>query len=387
MAKVVKHWNMDRLDSEGASINLAFGERSNGKSYQVKHKKGVLPRFESLFNYYDSYKDKGKIVKMAIEEDAEFMLVRRWREEITPALVEKYFDDIDIEKISHGEYNMITVYRGEIYLSNWDNNKKKVIRGKKIGYVVALSTEQKYAGASLLKVKNIIFEEFMSRSLYLPHEPAKLMNLYSTVDRKRGVVRLWLVGNTISKVCPYLTEWGILEDIRHMKQGDIITKWLPTGDFDEEGHEIEVKLAIEYCESTGSSSFVIGEHKEMLNKGDWQAERQPKLSKSINEYKKLFHMFFIYKGFKFIAYYIQDVETKITCWYIAPFTKEIKDKELVFSDIIRESPFYQTDVYSPLINNENVKILLRTFTESNIFYANDMTGTDFKQAINFSIRK
>lgn len=386
MAKVVLHWNMDAIDKEGASINLAFGERSNGKSFQVKHKKGVLPRFEDLFNYYASYKDKTNIIKMAIENDSEFILVRRWREEITPALVEKYFDDIDIEKISDGKYNMITVYRGEIFLSNWDSSKNKVIRGEKIGYVVALSTEQKYAGASFLKVKNIIFEEFMSRSLYLPHEPAKLMNLYSTIDRKRGVVRLWLVGNTISKVCPYLTEWGILDTVRHMKQGEIVTKWLPTGDVDEEGREIEVKLAIEYCASTGSSSFVIGEHKEMLNKGNWQAELQPKLSKSINEYKKLFHLFFIYKGFKFIAYYIQDKETKNCCWFIAPFTKEIRDKEFVISDIIKESPYYTTDIYGGY-GIKSLHPLLDTFTESNIFYANDMTGTDFKQAINFTIRK
>lgn len=386
MAKV-KHWNMDALDKEGASINFAFGERSNGKSYQVKHKKAILPRFEELFNYYTSYKDKTNIIKMAIEDDSEFILVRRWREEITPALVEKYFDDIDIEKISDGKYNMITVYRGEIFLSNWDSSKNKVIRGEKIGYVVALSTEQKYAGASFLKVKNIIFEEFMSRSLYLPHEPAKLMNLYSTIDRKRGVVRLWLVGNTISKVCPYLTEWDILDTVRHMKQGEIVTKWLPTGDFDENGIEIEVKLAIEYCASTGASSFVIGEHKEMLNKGDWQADRQPKLSKSINEYKKLFHMFFIYKGFKFIAYYIQDKENKNCCWFIAPFTKEIKDRELVFSDIIKESPYYLTDVYANINHFRSLNNLLSTFTESNIFYANDITGTDFKQAINFTIRK
>ena len=41
---------------------------------------------------------------------------------------------------------------------------------KKSGYVVALSTEQKYAGASYLDVSDMIFEEFMSRDLYLRTE-------------------------------------------------------------------------------------------------------------------------------------------------------------------------------------------------------------------------
>ena len=55
------------------------------------------------------------------------------------------------------------------------------------------------------------------------------MNLFSTVDRKRGFVKLWLVGNTISRVCPYLVDWDLLDDIRKQKQGEIITKWIPTG--------------------------------------------------------------------------------------------------------------------------------------------------------------
>lgn len=47
----------------------------------------------------------------------------------------------------------------------------------------------------------------MSRSIYLANEPARLMTFYSTVDRKRGTTKLWLVGNTVSRVCPYLIDW------------------------------------------------------------------------------------------------------------------------------------------------------------------------------------
>ena len=74
------------------------------------------------------------------------------------------------------------------------------MRGELIGYVVALSTEQNYAGASYLDVDDIIFEEFMSRSSYIRGESDKLMNFWSTVDRRRKKVKLWLVGNTISQL-------------------------------------------------------------------------------------------------------------------------------------------------------------------------------------------
>ena len=45
--KKITRYNIDRLDAEQADISLAFGERSNGKSYQVKHKKAVIPYIES----------------------------------------------------------------------------------------------------------------------------------------------------------------------------------------------------------------------------------------------------------------------------------------------------------------------------------------------------
>lgn len=170
----------------GARINLIYGERSNGKSYQVKHKKAV-----------EKYLKTGK----------RFILMRRLREEITSEKIEQYFQDVDVSKLTNGKYNCITLYRKNLYLSIYDNETGKTKRFEKIGYVVALSTEQNYAGASYLDVEDIIFEEFMSRTTYLSNESNKLMNFYATVDRKRLKVRLWLVGNTISRVCPYINDW------------------------------------------------------------------------------------------------------------------------------------------------------------------------------------
>lgn len=220
------HYNMDEIDSIGARFNLIWGERSNGKSYQVKHKKAV-----------EKYIKTGK----------RFILLRRLREEITTEKVEQYFMDVDVAKLTHNKYNCITLYRKRLYFSVYDNETGKVKRYEHIGYVMALSTEQNYAGASYLDVEDIIFEEFMSRSVYLPNESNKLMNLYATVDRKRLKVRLWLVGNTISRVCPYINDWGLHKIISEQKQGTIVTKEIET-------EQDKVLIAIEYCKSTGVSS-------------------------------------------------------------------------------------------------------------------------------------
>jgi hypothetical protein len=356
----IKHYNIDNLVSKNADINICWGERSNGKSYQAKHKRGVI-----------KYLETGK----------RFILMRRFREEITNEKIEKYFEDVDVEKLTKGKYNCITTYRKQIFLSNFDSEKFKINRGEKIGYAVALSTEQNYAGGSFLDVEDIIFEEFMTRSRYLSNEPTKLMNFYATVDRKRGTTKLWLIGNTISRVCPYLYEWGLSNIIAKQKQGTIETKEIEASDDDV------VKLAIEYCESTGTSSHTIGWNKDMMNDGSWQSSPQPHLPKSKKEYNTLYRIGFMYQSFKFIGEFLQDKETKDVCWFIYPHEKDLDEKLVKFTDVIKPSIYYQRNIYDITIKNENLQKLLMTFREDKIFYATDLVGTDFKQVIDFSIRR
>lgn len=368
--KIIKHYNMDKIDSENANFNLIYGERSNGKSYQVKHKKAVE-------HYFLTHR--------------RFILLRRLREEISSSLIEQYFQDVDIEKISNGKYQTITLYKNKLWLANFDTEDLKIKRsGEYIGYVFALSTEQNYAGGSFLDVDNIIFEEFMSRSVYLRNEPDKLMNLYCTVDRKRQVVRVWLVGNTITRVCPYIDEWGLSGLLRHQKQGSIVTKEF--NKVQENGENVHIKIACEYCQSTGTSSFTLGKHSNMLDNGSWQVDPQPHLPKSKKNYEVRYRIGFQYSSFRFLAEFLIDKKTKESVWFIYPYEKEFKKKIFIFSDCIRPSPYWQRDIYNVNIYqnlelSRRLKRLFDTFCETNIFYANDLCGTDFKQVIDFTIRK
>ena len=387
MSKKIIHYNLDPIDREGANFNLIWGEKANGKSYQVKHKKGILKYINDSTNYYSTYLDKDKIIEESCKSGSRFILMRRFREEITPSWIESYFSDVDIEKITNGEYNMVTMYRKELFLTFYDIETHKSKRGEKIGYAVALSTEQNFAGGVFLDVNDIIYEEFMSRTYYLKDEANKLMTFYSTVDRKRGTTRLWMVGNTVTRVCPYIQDWGLSRIMFSMKQGEIKTVWLPTEEIDDEGRKIYVKLAIEHCKSAGGSNFVIGTHAKSTNKGEWQSDPQPKLPKSYKEYKFLYRIMFCYKTFKWVGELLQDKKTKDLVWFIKPYSKEINNKTLVFSDIIKPSRYYQRDIYNPSINNDRIKSILETFKENRIFYATDLCGTEFKQSIDFIIRK
>lgn len=359
--KKIKHWNMDKLVSVNADINLIYGERSNGKSYQVKHKRAV-----------EKFLNTGK----------RFILMRRWKEEITTEKIEAYFADVDVAKLTNNEYNCIVMYLKKLYLANYNVETGKTTKGHHIGYVVALSTEQNYAGASYLDVEDIIYEEFMSRTTYLSHESDKLMNFYCTVDRKRGTTKLWLVGNTITRVCPYIADWDLHSIVVSQKQGTIITKEINSTDDDI------VKIAIEYCEDTGVSSHTIGKNKKMLNSGSWQTDPQPHLPKSKKDYNIAYRIMFQYKQFSYLADFLIDKEnSKNYCWFIYPYNKEPNKKTLVITDKVNISKQYQRDIYNITIKSKRIQEILNTFREGNIFYSTDLCGTEFKQSIDFVIKR
>lgn len=353
------HYNIDRIDQKNANFNLIYGEKSNGKSYQVKHKKAI-----------EHYLKTGK----------RFILLRRWREDISNLWIEQYFADVDVAKLTNNKYNCITQYRKVLYFSIYEENTGKTKRIEKIGYVMSLSTEQHMSSASFLDVDIIIFEEFMERGAYIPHEPDRLMIFYSTIDRKRGTTKLFMVGNSISRVCPYIKEWGLDNIFRNLKQGEIEEKIIQNDD-------TIVKIAIEFCDSSGGKKMTIGNSSKMIDSGAWQSFPQPKLSKSKNEYSVLFRFGFQYKGFKFLCEYLEDEVLCETLFFIYPYQKEFDNNIFVFSDEIKVSSYWQRDIYNITIKNEKLRNLFMNFKENKIFYSSDLCGTDFKQVIDFMIRK
>ena len=358
MSRSIVRYNMDKIAELKAQYNIIWGKKSNGKSYQLKHKRAVI-----------------KFLKTG----RRFILMRRVEADISSAWVEQYFRDVDIAGLTDNKYNAVELYRGRIYLVSIDENFKKT-KGDYMGYAVPLSLEQRYSSGSFLDVDDIIYEEFMSRMAYIKNEPSKLETFYNTVDRQEQRVSLWLIGNTVSRVCPYLEEWGLTQVMKNQKKGTI--KLL-----ERDNSGTKVKIAIEFCEDSGGKNTAIGNASGMINDGEWQTDPQPHLPKSYKNYECLFRMMFYYKGFKFCSEYIKDKKTLETCWFIYPYNGEIKKYTVVFSDIIKVNKYWQRDIYNPLIDNNNLKELFLTFKESNIFYASDMAGTDFKQVIDFTIRK
>ena len=337
-----------------ALIMLIFGKKSNGKSYQIKH--------FVLENY--------------LKDETRFIYLRRFKDEITQGRVERYFNDVDVMKLTEGRYNCIVAFRRKIYFGVYDQETCKVQKCEHIGYYMSLSQEQNESSGSFLDVGNIVFEEFMSRTNYLPGEAKKLMYLYSTVDRNRKTTKLFLIGNTITRACPYLISWGLLETIKHIKQGEIRTMKINDG----EGNDYN--LAIEFCKGdAGGSALMLGDAAENISSGEWYSEPQPKLPGSYNDYEILFRFVIIRQGFRYLCELLTDRQALF--WFIRPKKGDIKPKTIVVSDKPNINRMYFLTINDVIMNlgkvNGQIGRIFSTFSESNIFFCDDLTGTEFKQ--------
>lgn len=344
-----KYYSISELLKKDCEYNILLGERSNGKSYSVKD----------------------MVLTKAYKKKKEFGYIRRWREEIKAVKVEKYFKDMPIEKYTNNEYNSIVVYRSDIYFALTENGKTK--RGQKIGSCFCLTGTTHYKSEAYPNIEDLIFEEFITDSGYLPHEVDSLMDLVSTIARRRKV-HAWLIGNTISRLCPYFSEWE-LKHVPKQKQGTIDVYIQNTSQTDENGNPVRVSIAVEYCENSGNNSkMFFGKKSEMITSGVWECNTYPHLPKPLNHYKILYKILYDYLSFSFVITLLRD-DDKTLFLYVYPHTGKSFIKRVV-------SDKFTTDKYTTLYL-ENLtyydKLVNMLLSQNKVVYSDNLSGTEFNQ--------
>ena len=115
-----------------------------------------------------------------------------------------------------------------------------------------------------------------------------------------------MVGNTISRLCPYFDEWQ-LTHVKKQEQGTIDIYKQPTSQIDENGNNIVVSIAVEYCENSGSNSkMFFGQKSKMTTSGVWESDSYPHLQEPFNTYKCVYKIYYEYTSFRFIIFLIHD---------------------------------------------------------------------------------
>lgn len=352
MAKI-KYYSLDNILQYDAEFNIILGQRSNGKSYAVKH-----------HCIEDSWKDPNH----------KFIVLRRLAEEIRPSVIQHYFDDVDIGRISNGRCDNIVVYRGEIWACKYDNDKEKNEKIRVLGYIRALVKSTQYKSGIYTDCTAIIYEEFICEvgAAYLYDEPNELQSFVSTVARNNRI-KVFMVGNTISRVCPYFTEWQLV-NIPRQKQGTIDMYEVETNQVDENDNPITIHIAVENAEQVkGAGKMFFGAASKMINEGAWHTSKQyPPLPKPRDEYTLVYTVVLIGKGFSFMMELLQ-LGADFT-WYVTRKTSKVKPNTRVISDVY-SSDMLWTKGFTPLTGAEQKAFAI--LNQDKIAYCDSLTAEEF----------
>lgn len=342
--KTKKYYRCENILKHEANYNMLLGEKSNGKSYAVKE--------HALL---DALEGRGKLIYM-----------RRYEMDVKSSDVEAYFSDAPIYALSGGKYSFIRVYRGIIYASFYNEEKDKMVNGIELGRVVWLTGYHHFASQAFVGYKNILFEEFITDSIYLEDEPTTLQKMVSTILRDRNG-SCWLIGNTISRVCPYFLEW-CLEGIPKQKPGTIDDYYFQN----EDG--TTTKIAVEYCENVGTpSSMFFGKAREHIAGGQWQTKAMPKLEKRFNEYAKLYEVLLKSHGFSFVINLLMDEQSGALTVFVYPYSGTRRIQRVLSDE-------YSEDILTTKSLRANVKPelkLTQLVNEGMVAFSDNLTGSDF----------
>lgn len=355
---MAKHYSLDRVLQTEADYIVLFGQRSNGKSYAVKR----------------------RCIERAYKNNEKFVYMRRWLEDIRYGNDEKYFSDMEkddegnerIKEITGGEYDCISIYRRDIYLAKRDEDGKKV-RGKQIGSTVVMTGDTHQKSVAYVGYYRIIFEEMITDKGYLPHEVNTFMSLVSTILRKKKG-EVYLIGNTITKQCPFFKEWQLNGTIKQ-KRGTIDVYKCHTEEKDDNGDEIVITIACEYCEKTsGATRMIFGN--AMITSGEWETRCYPHLPFFYSEYRRRLTVY-LDLALEKMAIDILEKDGAV-CMYVREVDKKWTDLDKY--DIIITETFSHEQNYTTTIKAyPRLQGLLRKLYETGkTAYETNLVGSSFQ---------
>lgn len=354
--KKFKYYSLDNIEKKNAHYNVIFGERSNGKTYAVLE----------------------KMVRNYFEDGSEGAIIRRWQDDFKSKRGQMFFAGLTengvIKKYSKDAFDHVDYYAGRFYMASWfideDTGARQSIRDDKpFAYAFALSAMEHDKSTSYPKVRNILFDEFITRDSYFADEFVIFTNVLSTIVRLRKDVKIYMLGNTVNKYCPYFAEMGLV-NVKKMTPGTI--------DLYRYG-ESELKVAVEYTGSGDSDKkesnvlFAFNNPKlAMITHGSWEIDIYPHLPGRYVNSDIIFTYFIVWTDEILQCEIIFTGHSMFT--YIHRKTSEIKnpDSDIVFTTEFDSRPNYYRNL------KRSVDVLSKKigdfFKKYKVFYQDNEVG-------------
>ena len=359
MSKKDKYYSLSRIRERGARYNVIFGERSNGKTFSVLDL--------GVENYCKTKK------QMAI--------IRRYDLDFQGKRGQTLFDGIVKEgkvfQYSGGLWSDVGYIGGRWYLRRRDDELDKWIYDETpFAYGFSLAAMEHDKSTSYPDITTILFDEFLTRGVYLKDEFVIFMNVLSTIIRDRDDVTIYMLGNTVNQYSPYFAEMGI--DVKHMKPGDI--------DVYRYGQS-ELTVAVEYADAPNKGKpsdvyFAFNNPRlNMIKTGAWELDIYPHKPFDFEAKDIRFKYFVIFDGETLQCEIIKKGRNEIT--YIHRKTGEIKnpDRDVVYTPDYDPRPNWRRNIKKPIFDFE--KRLLWYFASDKVFYQDNEVGEIMRNYLNW----
>lgn len=363
-AKKIKYYNIAHLlkDYPDAYYYMAFGERSNGKTY-------------SALDY---------ALERYFKEGEQFAYIRRFGEDVKPknlsTLLDAHIENHRIEALSGGTFSLVNYTGGRFIAYNYEEGGKITQDKHPMGFAFDLNSMEHHKSTSYPRVTTIIFDEFLSRQGYLNNEFTLFMNTLSTIIRDRSNVKIFMIGNTVNKYCPYFTEMG-LSHIKDQQPGTIdLYTYADSG----------LSVVVEYCDPTakhgGKRSDVYfafdNPQLKMITSGAWEIAIYPHLPEKYRPKDVVCNFFIMFDD---IILHCELVSTdKSYFMFVHPKTTPIKDEDedIVYTNVPDGRWNYRVGIANQM---DSLSIAVRKLiAENRVFYSDNETGEVLRNYIMWS---
>ena len=356
-----KYYSLDNILAKDCQYNVIFGERSNGKSYAVEE----------------------YILKRYCETGTQGAIIRRWHEDFKgkrgQAVYSPLVSNDLISKYTNGRWTGVYYYSAQWFLCRKDeDDETKIIKDTKpFCYAFAITEMEHDKSTSYPDVTTVLFDEFITRGGYVNDEFVLFMNTLSTIIRDRDNVRIFMLGNTVNKYCPYFGEMGLTHAMS-MQQGSI--------DVYSYG-DSRLHVAVEYCGNLDKKGGLIKRKKksdfyfafdnprlQMIKSGSWELPIYP--HKPVD---------FAPKDIKFI-YFIRFKDNLLQCeivmrdkynfTFIHPKTTPLQspEKDLIF-DTDASALYTRSRKLGQGINKRNIVAkIIEYYNNDKVFFSDNNTG-------------
>ena len=347
-----KWYSLNKIDKTEAVYRIIIGKRSNGKTYSICNK--------CIINYF--------------KNGYRLAYIRRWEESIMPKNISSLFKEHLplIEKLSKGKWNDYEYVSRAFRLVRKENGKIVEKDSQTFCECFALNTWETSKGADRGFFKYILFDEFMTRRIYLDNEFVIFCNVLSSIIRNRDGTIIYMCANTVNKYCPYFSEMG-LGKIENLKQGEIK---IYTYGFDS-----DLSVAIEYCDINTESKKVNkyfafdNPQLNMITQGTWEIKNYPHSPCKITN-DKIVKKFYIQFNLQLICGNIVQIDDYIFLFFHMQ-TKEINlNNEILYTFTPDIKPLHvQTINDVPTKAHQIIKTLIK---ENKCFYSDNSVGELFR---------